>query len=218
MTRAVTRRELVAALGMDQPALSRRAARESWPYTEDPCRGGRRRRYLVAGLPPDVQRALAGQAAPPADPAPLYSSGPSARRGRPPAETSEAAWQAWLVPILAQQATLQGQLGDHSRREDTLAELEDLHALAQTEADKATAILTENEDQTEEIKGQTEEIKAQTTEIAGLRTALEQGGLGVTVAVGADGEIDPEALLARLRTLLEPGGALHVRVREIAEE
>ncbi len=147
-------------------------------------------------------------------------------------DEERARLQAQLVPILAQQARLQGQLGDHQGREDTLAELEDLHALAQTEADKATAILTESEDQTEEIERQTEEIKGQTreilaqsgaigdqtAEIKAMREVLEQGGLGLTVAVGTDGEIDAEALLDRLRTLLEPGGPLHVRVREIAEE
>ncbi len=105
MTRTVTRRELVAALDENQTALSRRAARESWPYTEYLCRGGRRRHYLVAALPPDVQAALADQAAPPAPPAPpadppLLDRSTPARRGRPQAAVPDAAWQAWLADYL----------------------------------------------------------------------------------------------------------------------
>lgn len=43
-----------AALGLKKSALHERAAREGWPYRSIPVRGGWKRLYHMAGLPPAV--------------------------------------------------------------------------------------------------------------------------------------------------------------------
>ncbi|MCC7484591.1 MAG: transposase [Burkholderiales bacterium] len=55
----VTSHEIAAALGIIKRNVERRAEKERWAYQEELVRGGRRRRYLVAGLPIDVRDALA---------------------------------------------------------------------------------------------------------------------------------------------------------------
>jgi hypothetical protein len=50
---------IAAAIGIHKRNVERRAARESWPYTETTGRGGRRRLYEIAKLPSPVQAALA---------------------------------------------------------------------------------------------------------------------------------------------------------------
>jgi hypothetical protein len=49
---------IAAALHIAERSIRRRAVRESWPYTEVPCRGGYRRLYDAATLPQDVRLAL----------------------------------------------------------------------------------------------------------------------------------------------------------------
>lgn len=47
---------IAASMGITDRAVRDRAARESWPYTEEACRGGRRRLYDPQALPEDVRR------------------------------------------------------------------------------------------------------------------------------------------------------------------
>jgi len=49
------------ALGINKSNAIRRAGRESWPYVEQPVRGGNRRLYAIADLPADVRTALAAR-------------------------------------------------------------------------------------------------------------------------------------------------------------
>jgi hypothetical protein len=53
-----TLEHIASAIGVSKDAAKKRAARESWPYTEEPCRGGYRRRYALEDLPQDVREAL----------------------------------------------------------------------------------------------------------------------------------------------------------------
>lgn len=53
-----TLEQLALALGVTKDAVKKRAARESWPYEEQTCRGGRRRVYRIDSLPTDVRRAV----------------------------------------------------------------------------------------------------------------------------------------------------------------
>jgi transposase-like protein len=52
-------RKIADALGVSKSAIDKRALRESWPFTEATCRGGRKRLFDAASLPAEVQRALA---------------------------------------------------------------------------------------------------------------------------------------------------------------
>lgn len=49
---------VAAALGITKRSAERRAIHESWPFTEQPVRGGRRRLYALNTLPRDVQAAV----------------------------------------------------------------------------------------------------------------------------------------------------------------
>jgi hypothetical protein len=51
--------EVAAALGVSYDAIKKRAARESWPYTEQTCRGGRKRFYRFDDLPGEVKTKVA---------------------------------------------------------------------------------------------------------------------------------------------------------------
>ena len=52
-------RKVADALGVSKSAIDKRALRESWPFTEATCRGGRKRLFSAMQLPAEVQRALA---------------------------------------------------------------------------------------------------------------------------------------------------------------
>lgn len=54
-------RSIAQALGVTFQAAQKRAIKEGWQHTEEKIRGGRRRLYEIAGLPADVQVALAAQ-------------------------------------------------------------------------------------------------------------------------------------------------------------
>jgi hypothetical protein len=56
---SVDARIIAKALGVTDRAVRTRALRESWPFTEATCRGGRKRLFDAASLPAEVQRALA---------------------------------------------------------------------------------------------------------------------------------------------------------------
>lgn len=49
---------IAASMCVTERSIRRRAARESWPYTSAPCRGGYRRLYEADALPQDVRIAL----------------------------------------------------------------------------------------------------------------------------------------------------------------
>lgn len=53
---AYTLEQLSSVIGVSRDAVKKRAARESWPYTEETCRGGRRRLYRICDLPTDVRK------------------------------------------------------------------------------------------------------------------------------------------------------------------
>lgn len=53
-----TLEQLSKALCVSKDAAKKRAAREGWPYTEQTCRGGRRRVYAWDALPADVRAAV----------------------------------------------------------------------------------------------------------------------------------------------------------------
>ncbi|MGQ0530553.1 MAG: hypothetical protein ACT4PG_12240, partial [Panacagrimonas sp.] len=63
--------QIAEAMGITKHGAEVRAARESWPYTERPVRGGRQRLYALADLPGDVRRALAARTAPRPAPRPV---------------------------------------------------------------------------------------------------------------------------------------------------
>ncbi len=50
--------QISEALGLNRSSAVRRAAKEGWPYDEEPARGGMRRIYPLETLPQDVQVAL----------------------------------------------------------------------------------------------------------------------------------------------------------------
>lgn len=58
----VTIADIAEALKVSKRAAEMRAAREAWPYAEEPHRGRPRRLYAPADLPKDVQKALAARA------------------------------------------------------------------------------------------------------------------------------------------------------------
>lgn len=62
MSQTVTYQDIAGALSMAKSSIADRAVRESWPYTEQPVRGGRRRLFPVALLPQDVQAAIKAKA------------------------------------------------------------------------------------------------------------------------------------------------------------
>ncbi|WP_210760676.1 hypothetical protein [Azohydromonas sediminis] len=88
---------IAEAMGVTDRAVRDRAIRESWPYTEETCRGGRRRLYDLAALPPEVRRKVeVAQAVEGARRAGYFnqaaSGGESIPAGMPsPADTSPAA-------------------------------------------------------------------------------------------------------------------------------
>lgn len=59
----VTAKTIGQALGISERAARARAGKESWPFEEAACRGGKRRLYLIASLPFDVRGALGRVAA-----------------------------------------------------------------------------------------------------------------------------------------------------------
>ena len=59
MQNIVTAKEIAQALGITRQACGIRASKESWPFEEVPCRGGKRRLYPVRSLPEDVRQAFA---------------------------------------------------------------------------------------------------------------------------------------------------------------
>jgi putative transposase len=50
--------DIATAMGRHKSVIEKRAAKESWAYTEETGRGGKRRRYDLASLPADVQAAV----------------------------------------------------------------------------------------------------------------------------------------------------------------
>ena len=53
---------IAAALGIEKRSVERRAIAGSWPYVEEPQRGGHKRLYAIATLPQTAQDALADRA------------------------------------------------------------------------------------------------------------------------------------------------------------
>lgn len=58
MQDSYTVKEIAQAMGVTERAAHARAVKESWPFEEQPCRGGRRRLYVAASLPTEVRDAL----------------------------------------------------------------------------------------------------------------------------------------------------------------
>lgn len=54
----VTIQQIADAIGRDRSSTVRRAAKEGWPYIEQPARGGKRRLYALADLPGEVCAAV----------------------------------------------------------------------------------------------------------------------------------------------------------------
>lgn len=50
--------EIAAALGRHKSVIEKRAGKDGWQYQEETTRGGKRRRYDLAGLPADIQAAV----------------------------------------------------------------------------------------------------------------------------------------------------------------
>ncbi|UJX43257.1 Mu transposase C-terminal domain-containing protein [Desulfovibrio sp. JY] len=59
MQDTVTVKEIAQALGKSERAIQLRAGKESWPFEQSTCRGGKRRLYPVRSLPENVRQALA---------------------------------------------------------------------------------------------------------------------------------------------------------------
>lgn len=108
--------QVAKALGRDKSATSRRATRETWPFTERAVRGGRQRVYALRDLPADVQAALAVA---------------STRRGRTPTEErSEEREQARIAGAWAR-----FELATHDQRARAEAAAAALDAVAVLVAD-----------------------------------------------------------------------------------
>ena len=80
----VTAKDIAQVLGISERAVRSKAARESWPFEETTCRGGKRRLYPLRSLPEDVRQAfaaamLAGGAESGAAPAVCPGSRPAAQ-------------------------------------------------------------------------------------------------------------------------------------------
>lgn len=58
MKDAYTVKEIAQAMRVTERAAHARAVKESWPFEEQPCRGGRRRLYVAVSLPAEVRDAL----------------------------------------------------------------------------------------------------------------------------------------------------------------
>ena len=58
MRHTYTVKEIAQAVGVTERATHARATKESWPFEEEPCRGGKRRLFLSSALPEDVRTAL----------------------------------------------------------------------------------------------------------------------------------------------------------------
>lgn len=54
----VTIKQVAEALGRDLSSVKRRAAKQQWLFREEAVRGGRRRLYPIASLPPEIRQAL----------------------------------------------------------------------------------------------------------------------------------------------------------------
>jgi transposase InsO family protein len=54
----LTLEQIAESLALSKRSAERRALRESWPYTEQPVRGGRKRYYRLEDLPVDVRAAV----------------------------------------------------------------------------------------------------------------------------------------------------------------
>ena len=63
MKEAYSAKEIAEILGKTKRFICKRAQQENWPFQEETTRGGRRKIYILAGLPPDVQVALVKAAA-----------------------------------------------------------------------------------------------------------------------------------------------------------
>ena len=59
----VTAKQIAQALGISRQAANDRATKESWPFEEMSCRGGKRRVYPLETLPADIRQALGRVAA-----------------------------------------------------------------------------------------------------------------------------------------------------------
>ena len=59
--RTVTIETIGVAIGVSKRGAEIRAARESWPYETESCRGGPRRLYTIDSLPLKVQAAIQGE-------------------------------------------------------------------------------------------------------------------------------------------------------------
>ncbi|MHC1792048.1 transposase [Solidesulfovibrio sp.] len=59
----ITAKQIAQALGVSERAAQSRAGKESWPFEEVACRGGKRRVYPLVSLPSDVREALGRVAA-----------------------------------------------------------------------------------------------------------------------------------------------------------
>lgn len=84
---------IAAALKVSLQAIQKRATKETWPFTEQPVRGGKKRLFPISTLPPDVRNALlvaaaaahddvsSGAGASPPAPLPAAAALPSAAAG-----------------------------------------------------------------------------------------------------------------------------------------
>ena len=59
----ISAKQIGQALGITRQACQERAGKEGWAFDEAACRGGKRRLYLLSGLPSDVREALGRVAA-----------------------------------------------------------------------------------------------------------------------------------------------------------
>ncbi len=88
MQDTVTAKEIAEVLRVSRQACQDRASKESWPFEEVSCRGGKRRLYPVRSLPEDVRQAiaaamLAGGPAPDTSPAVAAATLPASQAPSP---------------------------------------------------------------------------------------------------------------------------------------
>ncbi len=96
----VTAKEIAQALGITRQACGVRASKESWPFEEVACRGGKRRLYPVRLLPEDVRQAFAA-AILAGDPGP--DSPPAVAAGTLPATEAPAGLPCSLAQLTKHQ-------------------------------------------------------------------------------------------------------------------
>lgn len=140
MKALVTLARVAEALGVSKQGAAQRADRESWPYTEEAVRGGRRRLFDPAALPKDVQKAMGAHVVRSLSPTVVSSAGSSL-----PAVSAGAGVPSLPpVPVLSPAELTDRQRLERDARHGVLAAIRRLQADAGCSQETALTTLLTN--------------------------------------------------------------------------